>query len=155
MGDPKYNFQYCQKIVLFSKDWQSVFLAKRHGEAEYDEAFSFIGGKMETGDRSILEGLRREKGEEVGEAVRVRVYLGATQNFLYYKQDGSAMILPHYLAQYVGGDIRLNLEEYSECRWVPIGELSTFEPKIENIPACVSWAQKLLKFAEAQDFTEI
>ena len=39
-----YNFQYCQKIVVLSKDKNKVLLCKRKGEADYDGTFSFIGG---------------------------------------------------------------------------------------------------------------
>ena len=70
----KYNFQYCQKIVVFSKEVDKVLLCKRKGEADFDGTFSFIGGKMETTDGAILEGLRREKNEEVGEGFKVCIY---------------------------------------------------------------------------------
>lgn len=155
MSDPKYNFQYCQKLVLFSEDWQKVFLAKRQGEADYDGTYSFICGKMETTDESIVAGLKREKDEEVGEAFRVRVYLGATNNVLYRKKDGNAMILPHYVAQYVGGDVALNHDEYADYAWVPVDELAAFSPKVENIPDSVAWASRLRQMLQPEDFTEI
>ena len=59
-------FQYCQKLVVLSTDKQSVLLAQRKGEADYDGVFSFIGGKLETTDESLLAGMRREKNEEIG-----------------------------------------------------------------------------------------
>lgn len=153
MSDPKYNFQFCQKLIVFSKDWKKVLVAKRHGERDYDGMFSFIGGKMEVGDESIAAGLRREKDEEIGPEVVIKVYLDATYNFLYRKQDGDTMILPHYLAQYAGGEIRLNTEEYSEYRWVAVGDLAKLEPKIENIPRCVAWAQTLQQSIQNQNLT--
>ncbi len=63
----KYNFQYCQKIVVFRNNNTEVLLAKRKGENDYDGTFSFIGGKMETTDNNPVEGMRREKNEEVVE----------------------------------------------------------------------------------------
>lgn len=42
------------------------------------------------------------------------------------------MVLPHYLSVYEGGEIRLN-EEYSEYRWVPIRELSSFGPVPDTV----------------------
>jgi 8-oxo-dGTP pyrophosphatase MutT (NUDIX family) len=155
MSDPKYNFQYCLKAVLFSEDWQKVLLAKRYGEADYDGTFSFIGGKMETTDESIVAAIKREKDEEIGETARVRVHLQSMNNVLFRKKDGSAMIVPHYIAQYLGGDIKLNAEEYSEYAWVPIEELATFEPKIANIPEFVAWASQLRQNLKPEDFTEI
>jgi 8-oxo-dGTP pyrophosphatase MutT (NUDIX family) len=155
VSDPKYHFQYCQKLVVFSQDWASVLLARRQGEADYDGAFAFIGGKMETTDESIIAGLRREKNEEVGESAKVRVYPLATNNLLYRKKDGSSMILPHYLAQFMGGDVTLNTQEYSEFRWVAVEDLPNFEPKIPGIPDMVAWALSLKDFVDPKDFVEI
>jgi 8-oxo-dGTP pyrophosphatase MutT (NUDIX family) len=155
MAHQKYAFQYCQKLVLFSEDWSKVFLAKRCGEADYDGTFSFICGKMETTDESILAGLKREKDEEVGADFKVRVYMQATNNVLFHKKDGSTMILPHYIAQYIGGEVHLNREEYSEYRWVPIAGLPELEPKVENIPNLVDWAATLRHAISADQFVEI
>lgn len=150
-----FSFQYCQKLVLFSEDWRSVLLARRAGEADYDGTFSFVGGKMETGDASILEALRREKNEEIGESAKVRAYLGATHNLLFRKKDGSAMIIPHILAQYVGGEVKLEPREYSEYRWVLVAELAALEPKIANIPELVDWALALQKTVPTEAFEEL
>ncbi len=155
MGDLKYNFQFCQKLVLFSQDWSKVFLAKRRGEADYDQTYSFICGKLETTDDSIITGLKREKDEEVGADFKVRVYPAATKNILYIKNSGDSMILPHYIAQYVGGKVVLNEEEYCDYIWAPVKGLSDLEPKVETIPDCVAWALKLKDFVAAEDFIEI
>lgn len=71
------------------------------------------------------------------------MYLEASRNLLFRKSDGTAMIVPHYLAHHVGGDIDLNAEEYSEYRWVSVDELEGLEPKIANIPEFVAWASSL------------
>ncbi|HEY1835381.1 MAG TPA: NUDIX hydrolase [Candidatus Saccharimonadales bacterium] len=155
MSDPKYSFQYCQKIIVFSEDWSSVLLAKRQGEADYDGAFSFIGGKMDTSDESILAGLAREKNEEIGESAKIHVYPKATNNLFFRKKDGSSMILPHYLAQFMGGKITLNPEEYSEFRWVAVDDLPALEPKIPNIPDMVAWGVALKEFVNPKEFVEI
>lgn len=52
---PNYNFQYCQKLIVISPEKDTVLLCKRKGEADYDGVFSFIGGKMETSDISIMD----------------------------------------------------------------------------------------------------
>jgi 8-oxo-dGTP pyrophosphatase MutT (NUDIX family) len=136
-------FQYCQKLVVLSADRQSVLLAKRKGEADYDGVFSFVGGKMETTDESLLAGMQREKNEEIGPLARVRVLPTETYNLLFRKKDGNAMVLPHIAGIYVSGDIQLS-DEYSEYRWVPLAELDTFEPKIDNIPQLARWAVRKL-----------
>jgi|SRR3989344_2024693 len=132
----KYSFQNCQKIVVFSKNKSKVLLCKRKGEADYDGVFSFIGGKMERTDKSILAGLKREKDEEVGSSFRIKIYTTYSINHHFIKKDGSHMILPHYYAIYNSGSIHLN-KEYSEYKWVPLTELNDFEPKIPTIPDVV------------------
>lgn len=134
------SFQYCPKLVVFSKDLSSVLLCRRKGEADYDGVFSLIGGKMEHKDTSIVEALAREKSEEVGPDFRVNVLPHYSVDVLFVKKDGSHMILPHYYAVHVSGAIVLN-EEYSEFAWVAFESLGTFEPKISNI----AWISKLLR----------
>jgi len=133
------HFQYCQKLVVLSDDRQRVLLAKRKGEADYDGTFSFIGGKLETTDESLLAGMQREKNEEVGPSVKLRILAEETYNLLFRKKDGNTMVIPHIAALYVSGDIELN-DEYSEYQWVPLSELVDFEPKIANIPQLARWA---------------
>ena len=51
------------------------------------------------------------------------------------------MVLPHYYARFIGGEIMLN-DEYSEYRWVNLRELDQFEPKIETVAPMVEAVQK-------------
>ena len=149
----KYNFQYCQKIVLFSKDLKSVLLAKRKGEQDYDGTFSFVGGKMEVTDESIIAGLSREKNEEIGNC-KILINPKFSTNLFFIKKDNSKMVLPHYYAIYQEGEIILN-EEYSEYKWVPLEELNSFEPKIKTIPAAVEAMLELMKIEDKNDLIEI
>ena len=57
----RYLFQNCQKIVVFKDNNTKVLLAKRKGENDFEGVYSFIGGKMETTDDSIIKGIQREK----------------------------------------------------------------------------------------------
>ncbi len=118
-------------------------LAKRKGEADYDGIYSFIGGKMETTDESILEGMKREKNEEIGMDAQIKVLPAETYNLLFRKKDGNSMVLPHIAAVFLSGDINLN-EEYSDYKWVALNEIDDFEPKIENIPELTRWARNKL-----------
>jgi len=83
-------FQYCQKLVLVSEDKQRALLARRKGEADYDGTFSFIGGKMETTDTSLLDGMRREKEEEIGTDALVEVLPNESFNILFRKKTATA-----------------------------------------------------------------
>lgn len=150
----KYCFQNCQKIVLFSNDNSQVLLAKRKSENDYDGVFSFIGGKMEITDIDLIDGMRREKNEEIGENCKILLYPVYSANHYYIKKDGSRMVLPHYYAKYIGGEILLN-DEYSEFRWVSISDLYKLEPKIPNIPEYAKRLLSLLPLMKRKDFIEI
>lgn len=147
-------FQYCQKIVVFNESTDSVLLAKRKGEADFDGVYSFIGGKMEVTDGGFMPGLRREKDEEIGKSASLDIYPYASYNEYYTKKNGQAMVLPHYYAIYRGGDIVIN-EEYSDFAWVKLTELDNFEPKIDTIPPMVANMLKLQQIVEPSRFVRI
>ena len=150
----KYNFQNCQKIVVFSKDFGRVLLCKRKNEQDFDGKFSFIGGKMEITDKSFLAGLKREKDEEVGEDFKIKIYSKFTTNILFTKKDGNVMILPHYLAIHESGEIDLS-EEYSEFKWVNIDIIGNFEPKVQSIPEVIKELLRIKKIIEDEEFVVI
>lgn len=152
----RYSFQVCQKIVVLDRDRQRVLLVRRTGEADLDGVFSLIGGKLETDDASILEGLRREKVQEVGPDAKLRIMVHrGCYCLLFRKRDGSMMYLPYYAAIYDGGDIALNPKEYSELQWVSIQDLAAFEPKAEGIVEAVQNAVRQLENAVSADFALI
>ena len=148
-------FQFCQKLVLFNEAHDAILLAKRVGEADYNEIYSFICGKMETTDASIVQGIRREIHEEVGSDVQISVYPEVSFNVFFMKQDGHAMILPHYYAVYRGGDIHLNHDEYSQYKWVKLSELDDFEPKVPSIPTAVEKILQIKKTINDSELIEI
>lgn len=150
----KYYFLYCQKIVVFSADENSVLLCKRKNETDYEATFSFIGGKMQVTDKTFVDGLRREKNEEVGERFKIKICPTYTTNVLFRKKDGRFMILPHYYAVHIEGEIELG-EEYSEYKWVKLDELNDFEPKIPTIPTAVEKMQRVKNCLRNDDFVVI
>ena len=109
---------------------------------------------METTDKNIIEALRREKNEEVGENCKINVFPAFTTNVFFTKKDGSPMILPHYYAIYDSGDFQLN-EEYSEFKWVPLKDIATFEPKIFTIPEILNKMAILKKVIHNTEFIQI
>lgn len=148
-------YQYCQKLVIFSPDRKSTFLCRRKGEADYDGVYSFIAGKMEHKDANALAGLKREKDEEVGEGFRVKVFPHFTTQEEYRKKDGSYMILPHFFALYVGGEVVLNPDEYDDFKWVPLDELEAFEPKVHTVAPVVKRILWLAQFVDEKEMVEI
>lgn len=147
------NFQYCPKLVVLDDD-DRVLLARRRGEADYDDTYSFIGGKAEVTDGGILEAIKREKEEEIGRRALVLVAPYLSFNVYYTKKDGSAMILPHMYARYVSGEIDLS-DEYSDYKWIPVAELDDFEPKIETVSKATAWAKKIRQITADEDLYEI
>lgn len=149
-----YNFQYCQKIVVFSNDLNCVLLCRRRGENDYDGVYSFIGGKMETTDRSLIDGLLREKEEEVGKEFKIEIFPNFTMNHLFEKKSGDIMILPYYYARHLKGNIKLS-DEYSDFQWVKLENLEKFEPKISDIPEIVTRMLELKKIISSKDLVVI
>jgi len=147
----QYNFQYCPKIIIFSKDKSKVLLCKRKGENDYDGTFGFPGGKMETTDNSIIEGLAREKNEELSPSFKIKILKTFTNNILFKKKNGKSMILPYYLAIHENGEVKIN-EEYSEYKWVQIKDLEEFGPRMPNIPEVTEKMKKLLTISKEHDF---
>lgn len=147
-------YQYCPKIAVFDKLNSSVLLCKRKGEMDYDGVFSFIGGKMEHGDTSIVDALSREKNEEVGKSFSIRLLTVFSIDVLFKKKDGSHMILPHFYAEHMSGEPVLS-DEYSEHVWVPIGGLKDWQPKIDNIGWITPALQRAASAAKADEFVEI
>ncbi|MDR2190025.1 MAG: NUDIX hydrolase [Candidatus Peribacteria bacterium] len=52
-------------MVVFDATFTKVLLCKRVGEADFNETFSFPGGKIERSDGDIWKGMQREKKEEL------------------------------------------------------------------------------------------
>jgi len=150
----KFLFMYCQKIIVFSEDGASILLAKRQGEQDYDGVYTFIGGKMERSDKTLLDALRREKTEEVGAKLKLDICLTVNRTIEFTRKDGHRVILPHYIARSRGGEVVLN-EEYSDYAWVPVEKLASFSPLIDNIPDFVAWAQRMLPTLTDDDWTSM
>ncbi len=152
----QYLFQYCQKIVVFSADHQAVLFARRKGEADFDNYWSLIGGKLETTDEDLVAGLKREKDEEVGADFHLKVAPKLScYNVLYRKKDGNSMVLPHYIAVHTGGDVALNQDEYADYTWVPVDQLDSFGPKVDNTSKVVQSALRILPLLAETDFQTI
>jgi 8-oxo-dGTP pyrophosphatase MutT (NUDIX family) len=147
-------YQYNQKMVLFRNNGSEILLAKRKGEADYDGTYSFTGGKLETTDQAIIEGLRREKDEEIGVNIQVSICPHTSYNVYFVKSSGQHMIVAHYYTEYLGGEIEPS-DEYADYKWIPMEELQAFEPKVENIYEIALWAQNLKKILKKEDMVTI
>ena len=154
MTDPLF-FHYCPKLIVFSKDKKSVLLVRRFGEADYNETYTFIGGKTETTDGGLVAGLKREKDEEIGPDAKLTVcYMMSCYQVWYKKKNGNYMVLPHHVAIYQGGEIKLNPGEYDDYKWVPLTEIDNYT-QIANTPIAVRDGLRLLSVLTDEDFVEI
>jgi hypothetical protein len=107
-------------------------------------------------DGGIVPGIKREKDEEVGAQFRIQVAPQfSCYNVHYQKKNGAHMILPHYVAVHVDGEITLNEDEYSEYKWVAAAELEGFGPKVDNTGDVVRNALRLLPLLTDDDFIEV
>jgi len=147
-------YQYCPKLAVFNAARTELLLCRRKGELDYDSVFSLIGGKMEHKDASIVEALRREKNEEVGEGFVLRLLATHSVDVPFIKKDGTRMILPHFYAEHHRGEVQLN-DEYSEFRWVGLEYLKSFTPMIENIAWIVPLLLRGAIHANPDEFIEI
>ncbi|HTE57709.1 MAG TPA: NUDIX domain-containing protein [Verrucomicrobiae bacterium] len=155
MTDATY-FQYCPKQIVFSKDKTKVLLAQRKDEQDYNGIFSFIGGKTEITDESLLAGLKREKDEEIGVDAKLNIcWTMSCFQELYRKKDGKSMVLPHHVAIFQRGEISLNGNEYAQYKWVPVNEVEFFQPAIRTTWPAVQAALRLLPLLNSDDFAEI
>ncbi|HTH72481.1 MAG TPA: NUDIX domain-containing protein [Candidatus Pristimantibacillus sp.] len=155
MQDPTLFFHYCPKLIVFSEDKQSILMARRAGEADYDGVYTFIGGKTETTDGTLLAGLQREKNEEIGTEAKLKIcYMMSCYQVWYTKKNGNSMVLPHHIAIYQGGEIKLNPGEYDDYKWVPLDEIEQHAGIPENPPA-VRAALRYLPILTDDDFVEI
>jgi 8-oxo-dGTP pyrophosphatase MutT (NUDIX family) len=156
MQDKALFFHYCPKQIIFSKDLKTVLLAKRTGEADYDGMYTFIGGKTETTDGSLVGGLIREKDEEIGKDAKLKICVGMSCYQVWYrKKNGNYMILPHHVAIFQGGEITLNNDEYATYAWVPVGKLRTVEPLLPEVEKAVFAALRMLPILVDSDFVTI
>jgi ADP-ribose pyrophosphatase YjhB (NUDIX family) len=148
------HFQYCPKLAVFDATGGKLLLCRRKGEQDYDGVFSLIGGKMEHKDPSIVDAIRREKNEEVGQHFTIRLLSTVSVNILFVKKDGNRMILPHYYAVHVRGDVTLS-DEYSEFKWISLEDLPTFSPMVENVKWIAPLLQRMSIQARSDDFVEV
>ena len=116
--------------------------------------FAFVGGKMDADEVSILDSLKREKDEEIGEDVKIKVFLNFCENFFFIRESGKPIMMSFYFGVYEDGKINLN-DEHLEYKWVKIDELKEFEPKIFDIEEKAKKMLKLDKIIREEDLVLI
>ena len=108
---------------------------------------------METTDTDLRAGIKREVTEEIGTDVQIEVLLDFSFNEFYRKKSGDSMVLPHHIARYLGGEIKLSYE-YSDFAWANVDAIDKFEPKIDTVASIVQKSKKVIGYFEDK-FTEL
>jgi len=148
------KFQYCHKIIIFSKDRDKVLLFRRYEKGQFGGMFAFVGGKMDIDENSIVDSLKREKDEEIGEDVKIKVFTDFCADFLFVRDTGKPIVMSFYFGIYENGEINLN-DEHLEYKWVEIDELSKFEPKIFDTEKRVKEILRLDKIIKEENLVLI
>ena len=93
--------QNSNQSFLFRKGDKEVFLPTRSKNRNNAGLISPRGGKMKHGDITSIESMRREKNEELGEAIRIKVLNIPLAERLIKSTDGDRKKLMYYYAQYI------------------------------------------------------
>lgn len=106
-------------IVLVTRPGE-VLLTRKENWAP--NRYSLVAGFQEFGE-SLEETAEREVAEETGVAVRNVRYLGS-QCWPFPSQ-----VMIGFVAEYAGGDIRVDTTELADARWFPVDHLPVLPPK--------------------------
>lgn len=85
--------------------------------------WNFPGGRIEYGE-DILHSARREVKEETGLDVKL---IAAASVYNFISRTKNQVILFHFIGEVTGGSIKLEEDEISDCKWIKVSDLVTFE----------------------------
>ena len=142
MGYQETLRQNSNQSFLFRKNDAEVFLPTRAQWRNNAWLLSPWWGKMKHGDITSLESLRREKNEELGEAIKIRVLPFPLAERLLKSADGPWKKLLYYYAEYMWGTMNLSLQEYekySKADWISTEEVLKADKSL-----FVEWTQEKL-----------
>ncbi|KAL9611161.1 MAG: hypothetical protein Q9167_004183 [Letrouitia subvulpina] len=118
-------------------DWQILLLKRAAHEQFYPNVFEIPGGKVEDSDSTILDAVKREVREETG--TEVEQVIGAIESFNYSVEkkapaaDGtettvdSMSLQLNFICAVTHHDVKVNLEEHSEARFVSKSQIKELE----------------------------
>lgn len=134
------NNQYLHEVAITAiivKDGKYLITRRSPNKKRFPGLWTVPGGKMETNDYlqlpkdtehywyNVLERtLRREVKEEVGIDIDHIEYVTSLATI---HSDGSPSLVISCLADYVGGEIKLQLEENDQFAWVSLEEAKNYQ----------------------------
>jgi NAD+ diphosphatase len=103
-------------VIVLVRDGNRCLLARKREWAP--GRYALVAGFVDNGE--CLEGaVEREVKEEVGVDVKDIRYVGS-QNWPFPSQ-----LMVGFVAEYAGGDVKIDEDELEDARWFPCGELPT------------------------------
>lgn len=103
------------KVVIIDKD--KMLVTKRfYDKGTYIGYWNFPGGKVESKDKTLLDALMREVGEEIGSQIKVKINkIIGIYNYKSAKNKNTIYI--GFLAKYISGGI-IKGKEVEKFRWL-------------------------------------
>lgn len=106
----------CGALVFRNRDWGTELLLLRHRSGGH---WSFPKGHVEAGENEIQTALREVK-EETG--LDIRLLDGFRESVEYFPKPNVKKQVIYFLGSFQGGRVKMQEEEVSEIRWMPIEE---------------------------------
>lgn len=132
--------QYLHEVAvtaIIKKDGKYLVIRRSPNKKRFPGAWTVPGGKMEASDYlelpkdtehhwyNVLERtLRREVEEEVGIAIENIEYL---TSIAMVHEDGSPSLIISCVADYSGGEIKLNADESDKYAWISLEEAKDYQ----------------------------
>jgi 8-oxo-dGTP pyrophosphatase MutT (NUDIX family) len=132
--------QYLHEVAITAiviKDNKYLIIKRSASKRRFPNKWTVPGGKMETNDYlalpkdtefywyNVLERtLKREVQEEVGLEINNIEYITSLATI---HEDGSPSLVISCVADYVNGEVRLQLEETDEFAWVDLEEAKKYD----------------------------
>lgn len=114
------------KALIKNKDFFLILKTMDSDQNNNLSGWETPGGRLEVGEE-IIDGLKREIKEETGLSVKILFPFNAFSANIG-REDSIVGI--NYLAEYSGGEIRIDTNEHSHYQWINISDIRKLKDSI-------------------------
>lgn len=114
------------KALIKNKDFFLILKTTDSDQNNNLSGWETPGGRLEVGEE-IIDGLKREIKEETGLSVKILFPFNAFSANIG-RED--SIIGINYLAEYNGGEIRIDTNEHSHYQWINISDIRKLKDSI-------------------------
>lgn len=114
------------KALIKNKDFFLVLKTTNSDQNNNLSGWETPGGRLEIGEE-IIDGLKREIKEETGLIVKILFPFNA---FSANVGREDSIIGINYLAEYSGGEVKINTDEHSDYRWINMSDIRKLKDSI-------------------------